>query len=91
MGGDSSAWASTWAMSDLSELASTVALAGEEGAAVRTTVAAKARTIRERMSAESEMAAAAVTERMSLPSVLLVLGFLVFLCYPALSPCCRSR
>ena len=43
---------------DLTELASTVALAGEEGAAVRTTVAAKARTIRERMSADSEMAAA---------------------------------
>ena len=71
-------------LTDLSELASTVALAGEEGAAVRTTVAAKARTIRERMSAESEMAAASVTERMSLPSVLLVLGFLIFLCYPAL-------
>jgi tight adherence protein C len=70
-------------VSDLSELASTVALAGEEGAAVRTTVAAKARTIRERMSAESETTAAAVTERMSLPSVLLVLGFLVFLCFPA--------
>ena len=70
-------------VTDLSELASTVALAGEEGAAVRATVAAKARTIRERMSAESETAAAAVTERMSLPSVLLVLGFLIFLCYPA--------
>ena len=47
-------------------------------------MAAKARTIRERMSAESEMAAASITERMSLPSVLLVLGFLIFLCYPAL-------
>ena len=51
---------------------------------MRATVAAKARTIRERMSAESEMAAASITERMSLPSVLLVLGFLIFLCYPAL-------
>jgi Flp pilus assembly protein TadB len=71
-------------VSDLSELASTVALAGEEGAAVRATVAAKARTMRERMGAESELAAAAVTEKMSLPNVLLVVGFLVFLCYPAL-------
>jgi Flp pilus assembly protein TadB len=69
---------------DLTELASTIALAGEEGAAVRTTVAAKARTIRERMSADSEVAAAAVTERMSLPSVLLVLGFLLFICFPAI-------
>jgi Flp pilus assembly protein TadB len=71
-------------VSDLSELASTVALAGEEGAAVRATVAAKARTMRERMGAESELAAAATTEKMSLPNVLLVVGFLVFLCYPAL-------
>ena len=69
---------------DLTELGSTVALAGEEGAAVRATVAAKARTIRERMSADSELAAATATERMSLPSVLLVLGFLIFLCYPAI-------
>jgi tight adherence protein C len=71
-------------ISDLGELASTIAMAGEEGAAVRTTVAAKARTIRERMIAETEVTAAAVTERMSLPSILLVLGFLVFLGYPAL-------
>jgi tight adherence protein C len=71
-------------VSDLGELASTIAMAGEEGAAVRTSVAAKARTIRERMIAETEVEAAAVTERMSLPSILLVLGFLVFLGYPAL-------
>jgi Flp pilus assembly protein TadB len=72
-------------VSDLGELASTIAMAGEEGAAVRTSVSAKARTIRERMIAETEMTAAAVTERMSLPSILLVLGFLVFLGYPALN------
>lgn len=71
-------------VSDLGELASTIAMAGEEGAAVRTSVAAKARTIRERMIAETEVDAAAVTERMSLPSILLVMGFLVFLGYPAL-------
>ncbi len=70
---------------DLVELASTIAMAGEEGAAVRTSVAAKARTIRERMIADTEATAAAVTERMSLPSILLVLGFLVFLGYPALN------
>ena len=70
-------------VADLSELASTIAMAGEEGAAVRTTVAAKARTMRERMTADTELAAAAVTERMSLPSVLLVMGFLVFLGFPA--------
>jgi tight adherence protein C len=68
---------------DLTELSSTIAMAGEEGAAVRVTVAAKARTIRERITAETELTEAAVTERMSLPSILLVLGFLIFLGYPA--------
>jgi Flp pilus assembly protein TadB len=72
-------------ISDLGELASTIAMAGEEGAAVRTSVAAKARTIRERMISDTEVTAAAVTERMSLPSILLVVGFLVFLGYPALN------
>lgn len=68
---------------DLSELASTTEMAGEEGAAVRATVSAKARTIRERMTADTELTAAAVTERMSLPSILLVMGFLIFLGFPA--------
>lgn len=70
-------------VADLRELASTVAMAGEEGAAVRDTVAAKARTIRERITTDTETDAAAATERMSLPSVLLVVGFLVFLGFPA--------
>jgi tight adherence protein C len=70
---------------DLTELASTISMAGEEGAAVRETVGAKARTIRERITADTEQAAAAVTERMSLPTVLMVMGFLVFLGYPALT------
>jgi tight adherence protein C len=70
---------------DLSELASTISMAGEEGAAVRETVSAKARTIRERITADTEQAAAAITERMSLPTVLMVMGFLVFLGYPAVT------
>ncbi|HEX8804025.1 MAG TPA: type II secretion system F family protein [Acidimicrobiales bacterium] len=68
---------------DLAELASTISMAGEEGAAVRETVSAKARTIRERITADTEQAAAAVTERMSLPTILLVAGFVLFLGYPA--------
>jgi tight adherence protein C len=72
-------------IADLSELANTIAMAGEEGAAVRNTVAAKARTIRERITADTELTAAAATERMSLPNILLVLGFLVFLGYPAVN------
>jgi tight adherence protein C len=71
-------------ITDLDELASTVGMAGEEGAAVRETVAAKAQTIRQRITSETEELAAAATERMSLPGVLLVIGFLIFLGYPAL-------
>jgi len=72
-------------ITDLDELASTVGMAGEEGAAVRETVAAKAQTIRQRITSETEEVAAAATERMSLPGVLLVIGFLIFLGYPAIS------
>jgi tight adherence protein C len=71
------------AVPDLVELSNTIAMAGEEGAAVRVTVQAKARTIRERITSDVEVEAATATERMSLPSVLLVAGFFVFLSYPA--------
>jgi Flp pilus assembly protein TadB len=72
-------------ISDLSELAGTIAMAGEEGAAVRATVAAKARTIRDRLGADMEAAAASATEKMTLPSVLMVAGFLLFMGYPAVA------
>lgn len=72
-------------INDLDELASTVQMAGQEGAAVRESVAAKAQTIRQRITADNEAEAAAKTERMTLPSVLLAVGFLVFLAYPALA------
>jgi Flp pilus assembly protein TadB len=72
-------------MTELDELASTVGLAGEEGAAVRDTVAAKGQTIRQRITSDTEELAASSTERMSLPGVLLVLGFLLFLGYPAIT------
>lgn len=72
-------------INDLDELASTVQMAGEEGAAVRESVAAKAQTIRQRITADNEAEAASKTERMTLPSVLLAVGFLIFLAYPALA------
>jgi tight adherence protein C len=72
------------AIGDLSSVASMIAMAGEEGAAVRQSVAAKARTIREKITSDTELAAGATTEIMSLPNVVLVLGFLVFLGYPAI-------
>jgi Flp pilus assembly protein TadB len=65
------------------ELAASVTLAGDEGARVRESIAAKARAIRQRGLADAEAAAQSASERMSLPIVLLMLGFVVFLGYPA--------
>jgi tight adherence protein C len=70
---------------DLSQLASTIAMAGEDGAAVRETIATKARTISNRISADAEQATQRATTQMGLPAVAIAGGFLVFLMYPALS------
>lgn len=69
---------------DLSELAATISLAGGEGAAVRDTVASKARSIRERLVTNAEKRAGAATERMAIPGAMLMLGFMWFLTFPAL-------
>ena len=68
---------------ELSELAASVALAGTEGAKVRSSLAAKAASLRTHQLAEAETADQAATERMSLPVVLLFAGFLLFLGFPA--------
>jgi Flp pilus assembly protein TadB len=72
-------------ISELNELAASVALAGGEGARVRRSISAKARSIRTRALADAESAAQAASERMSLPIVLLMVGFVVFLGYPAVN------
>lgn len=69
---------------DLAELAAALSLAGDEGAAVRDTVSSKAKSIRERLTGNAERDAAAVTERMGIPATLLLLGFVVFLGFPAI-------
>jgi Flp pilus assembly protein TadB len=70
---------------DLTQLASTIAMAGEDGAAVRETIATKARTISNRIGADAEQATQRATAQMGLPAVAIAAGFLVFLMYPALS------
>ena len=69
---------------DLTELAAALSLAGDEGAAVRDTVSSKAKAIRERLSGNAEREAASVTERMGIPATLLLLGFMIFLGFPAI-------
>jgi Flp pilus assembly protein TadB len=70
-------------ISELSELAASVSLAGTEGAKVRASLAAKAVSLRTHELAEAETADQAATERMSLPIVVLFAGFLFFIGFPA--------
>lgn len=72
-------------ITELQELAASAGLAGDEGARVRISIAAKARAIRMRGLADAEGAAQSASERMSLPVVLLMTGFIVFLGYPAVA------
>jgi Flp pilus assembly protein TadB len=69
----------------LTELAAALSLAGSEGARVRTTLTARAASLRDHDLSEAEAAAASATEKMSLPVVALFGGFLVFIGFPALS------
>lgn len=69
---------------DLVELGGTIALAESEGAPVSETIAAKARSIRERLIGDIERTAAAATERMAIPGAMLMIGFLWFIAFPAL-------
>ena len=70
---------------ELRELAATIALAGGVGAKVRESLAAKAATLRKRGLSEIQAAANAASERMAMPVVLLVIGLIVFIGYPAIS------
>jgi Flp pilus assembly protein TadB len=68
---------------ELRELAAAVGLAGEHGAKVAASVIARAESLRARGLAEVEADAHAASERMAMPTVLLLCGFLLFLTYPA--------
>ncbi|MFA9430971.1 type II secretion system F family protein [Egicoccus sp. AB-alg2] len=68
---------------ELRETASGLALAGTHGARVRASLQARAQAMRNRDLSDMEGHAEAATERMSVPSVVLVVGFIVFVGYPA--------
>ena len=68
---------------ELGELAASLSLAGTEGARVRESLAAKASSLRSHELASAESAAETASEKMAFPTVLLFVGFLVFLGYPA--------
>lgn len=70
---------------ELRDLASSIGLAGSQGARIRQSLAIKADTMRRHQIAETEAAAEATTERMNLPTAVLLLGFLIFVVFPAVS------
>ncbi len=70
---------------ELAELAASVSLAGSHGARIRASLAAKADSLRGHQIAETESAAEAATERMTVPVAVLLLGFLLFIAYPAVA------
>lgn len=72
-------------VTELTELANAIQLAGAEGARVRTALSAHAAAMRGRQVAEMESTARAAGVRMSLPVLVLALGYGLFLLYPALS------
>lgn len=67
----------------LVELGASVQLAGRQGARVADSLAARAQSLRGHVLAGIEADAAAATERMGIPTVLLFAGFLFLLGYPA--------
>ncbi|MFM8529172.1 MAG: type II secretion system F family protein [Ilumatobacteraceae bacterium] len=71
------------AIPQLVELGASVQLAGRQGARVADSLAARAQALRTKVLAGIEADAAAATERMGLPTVLLFAGFLFLLGYPA--------
>jgi tight adherence protein C len=68
---------------ELGELAASLGLAGLEGARIRTSLQAKSASLRRREMAEALSRANSTTERLFLPSIVLMLGFMLFLLYPA--------
>lgn len=70
---------------ELVELSAAIGLAGSEGARVRATLAAKAASIRRHDLSQAESEANTLTERLFIPGALLLVGFLVFVGYPAVA------
>lgn len=70
-------------ITSLLEVANSVQLAGEHGARVRQSLTAKAQALRARNLARVEHEAEERTERMGIPVVLMFIGFILLIGYPA--------
>ena len=74
-----------YSLPQIKEIAGSIQLAGEHGARSRTSLAARAESLRYRQMSEVESSANSATERMGLPMVLLFISFIVLIGYPAVS------
>ena len=73
------------AVPELVELSTALELAGTEGARIRQSLSARATSFRRHEQADAESAAHSTTERLFVPGALLLIGFLLFIGYPAFS------
>jgi len=67
----------------LAELSAALAMAGSEGARIKATLSARSAALQAHQLADAEAAASSATERMVLPMVGLMGGFMIFLTFPA--------
>ena len=74
-----------YSLPQIKEIAGSIQLAGEHGARIRTSLSARAESLRYRQMSEVESSANSATERMGLPMVLLFISFIVLIGYPAVS------
>ena len=72
-------------VAELTELSSSVALAGDSGARIRQSLSAKAVSMRDHELTQTQAEAEAASERMSVPLVAMATGFILLVGYPALS------
>ena len=73
------------AVEELRDLAAALALVAEDGAKVRESLAARAVSMRQRELADAESMAAKRSQSMLIAQLLLCVGFLLFLIYPAIA------
>jgi tight adherence protein C len=72
-------------INELRDLAAALALVADDGAKIRDSLAARAATLRRRELAEMEGRAGERSQSMLVAQMLIVLGYLLFLAYPAVS------
>lgn len=72
-------------LKELAEISATVSLAEAEGASPSEALSRKAESAASKELAEAQAYANALTERMSMPTVLLAFVFVIFIAFPALS------